>query len=98
MNPEQHRRRAPQAALLAAALISGTSAAVFSFFFLSFYWPYRDLFNEEGRYFDAHNAVVYREQSGLLIVPTLAFLAFALLFAVTWWVRRRSVRSITGGP
>ena len=98
MNPEQHRRRVPQASLLAAALFSGTSAAVFGFFFFSFYWPYRDLFNEEGRYFDAHTVVVYHEQSGLLVVPTLAFLAFALLFAVVWWVRRRPVGGIGGGP
>lgn len=98
MNPEQHRRHVPQALLLAAALISGTLAAVFSYLFLSLYWPYRDLFNEEGRYFDGQNVVVTHEQSGFLVVPALAFLAFALLFAVTWWVRRRSAWSIAGGP
>lgn len=98
MSLKQHHRRVPQASLLAAALASGVSAATFGFFFLSFYWPYRDLFNEEGRYFDAHNAVVHHEQSGLLLVPTFAFLALALCFAVAWWVRRRSVRSFTGGP
>lgn len=92
MNPGQHRRCVPHASLLAAALVSGASAAVFGLLFFLFYWPYRDLFNEEGRYFDAHDFAVYHAQSGLLIVPALAFLAFALFFAVLWCVRRHSAQ------
>ncbi|CAD1786732.1 hypothetical protein CPBF426_30280 [Xanthomonas arboricola pv. juglandis] len=98
MSPKQRHRRIPQALLLAIALISGTLATLFGFFYFSFYWPYRCLFNEEGRYFDGRNLVVYHEQNGLLIVPALAFLASALFFAVVWWVRRRPVGSITDGP
>lgn len=98
MNPVQHRRRVPQTLLLAACLVSGTSAAVFGFLFLSFYWPYRDLFNDQGRYLDARTMMVYHEQSALLIFPALAFLALALLAAVVWWVRRRPEGSVAGRP
>lgn len=98
MNPGQICRRVPQTSLLAAALISGTSAAVFGLLYFSFYWPYRDLFNEEGRYFEAHAAVVHHEQSGLLMFPALAFLALALFLAVVWWVRRRPAGTSPGGP
>lgn len=84
--------------LLGAALVSGAAAVSFGSFFLLFYWPYRGLFNDEGRYVDVRNAVVYHEQSGLLIVPTLAFLALALVFGAVWLVRRRVVDVAPRGP
>jgi len=79
---------------VAAALVSGASAAVFGFLFRWLYWPYRDLFNEGGRYVDAQTAVVYHAQSGLLMIPALACSAFALFLAFLWWARRRPAECI----
>ncbi len=83
--------------LLAAAIVSGALACTFGLFYCFFYWLYRGLFNEEGRYFDAQSLVVYHEQNRLLLVPTLALLALALLFGVVWWVRRHIVDKIAAG-
>lgn len=94
----RRRRRIPRFLPLAAALLSGALAGLFGFLYFSLYWPYRGLFNEEGRYFDEQGLVVHHEQAGLLIVPALGFLASALLFAAVWWVRRRSTGSLAGGP
>ena len=97
MDSAQKPRHISQILLLAAA-VSGAAALFFGFFYCSLYWPYRGLFNEEGRYFDEQNLVVYHEQNGLFIVPTLVCLALALLFGVVWWVRRRPVGGAAGGP
>ncbi|WP_290886390.1 hypothetical protein [Arenimonas sp.] len=98
MKPTQRRRRIPQALLLAAALASGASAAVFGYLYFSLYWPYRGLFNEQGRYFDAQRLVVHHDQASLLAVPLLAFLVISILFGVVWWVRRRPVGSAAAEP
>lgn len=97
LSPRQRCHRLPQALLLAATLASGTLAAIFGFFYLFLYWPYRDLFNDEGRYFDQQGLVVYHEQASLLMIPALAFLVLALLFAVVLWVRRAGAGSGNSG-
>jgi len=85
--------------LLAAASLSAAASLFFGFFYFAFYWQFRGRFNEEGRYFDDTDSVVYHEQTGLLIVPTLACLALAILFAAVWWVRRRpALGSAVRGP
>ena len=95
----KRKPRVSQLLLLAAAFLSAAASLFFGFFYFGFYWPFRSQFNEEGRYFDEANLVVYHEQTGLLIVPTLACLALAILFAAIWWVRRRAARSsAAGGP
>lgn len=95
---EQRCRRIPQALLLAATLISGASAALFGFLYFSLYWPYRGLFNEEGRYFDGDTLVVHHEQTGLFVVPALAFLVLAFVFAALSWIRRRSDEIVANEP
>lgn len=95
---EQRCRRIPQALLLAATLISGASAALFGFLYFSLYWPYRGLFNEEGRYFNGDTLVVHHEQTGLFIVPALAFLVLAFVFAALSWIRRGSDEIVANEP
>lgn len=56
--------------------------------YFDLYWPYRNLFNEQGRYFDESDLVVHHQQSNLLIVPALFFLLLALFFAMLSWSRR----------
>lgn len=97
MNPAPRRRRIPQALLVAAALGSGASAVVFGYLYFSLYWPYRGLFDEQGRYFDAKRLVVHHDQASLLAVPLLAFLVISILFGVVWWVRRRPGGERGGG-
>jgi len=84
------REQPEQALLLCAAILFSGATVFFGFFYFSLYWPYRTLFNEEGRYFDENTLIVYHEQNGLLIIPALACLALALLFGVSWWIRRRA--------
>jgi hypothetical protein len=97
LNPKRNPSVA-QFLLLAAAFLSASASLIFGFLYFALYWPYRNQFNEEGRYFDEADLAVYHEQTGLLIVPTLAFLILAILFASIWWVRRSATRgSATGG-
>lgn len=82
------RLRLSQWLLLGSALACGAASLCFGFLYVSLYWRYRELFNAEGRYFDAHSATVYHQQDGVLIVPALAFLLLALLLGFAWWLRR----------
>jgi len=72
-----------------AAILSAAGSLVFWLLFFTLYWPYRNLFNEEGRYFDEDSAVVYHEHNGLTVVPALALLILAVFFTFRWWARRR---------
>lgn len=80
-------------------LVLGTSflcaivSLLFGFLYYSLYFQYRDRFNEEGRYFDAAEEVVYHDQSSILLVPALTFFLLSLLLFV-WWRRIRG-RSTT---
>ncbi|GAA6130216.1 hypothetical protein [Halopseudomonas sabulinigri] len=78
-----------QLLLQIAAVLSATGSLFFWLFFFTLYWPYRYLFNEEGRYFDEDSVVVYHEHNGLTVVPALALLLMAILFTFRWWARRR---------
>jgi hypothetical protein len=57
------------------------------------YWQYRELFNEQGRYFDG--TVVHHDQSFLLIVPTIAFVVAALVLGRYWCIHRQSKSKLT---
>jgi NADH:ubiquinone oxidoreductase subunit 5 (subunit L)/multisubunit Na+/H+ antiporter MnhA subunit len=85
-----------QLLLLTATILCAAGSLFFWFLYFTLYWPYRNLFNEEGRYFDEDSVVVYHEQNGLMIVPALALLLLAVLFGSRWWARRRAVHA--GGP
>ena len=98
MEPASKLFRFTQQILLLAAFLSSATTIFFGFLYFTLYWPYRDLFNEEGRYFDEQNAVVYHEQNGLLIVPTLAFLLLSLLCCIAFLVRHRAASSTASGP
>ncbi len=90
--------RITQFVLLLSALASSAATLFFGFLYFSLYWPYRNLFDAEGRYFDARHLVVYHEQNGLLIVPTLVFLSLALWSGIAWRVRHRSRSTAASGP
>jgi hypothetical protein len=98
LEPASKLFRLTQLILLLAAFLSGAATIFLGFFYFSLYWPYRDLFNEEGRYFDQQNVVVYHEQNGLLIVPALAFLLLSLLFCIAFLVRHRAASGAARGP
>lgn len=90
--------RIQEALLLCATFLSGAAAYFFGFLFLKLYWPYRNLFNEEGRYFDEKSPVVYHQQSGFFIVPTFVFLFLVLIFGFIWRARRRQTEGVKGRP
>lgn len=75
--------RVMHATLLVASVLSGLAAAGSAFLFYTLYWQWRGLFNEQGRYYHAPEAVVYQDDAALFIVPTLAFalLSLGLLWA-----------------
>lgn len=75
--------------LLAAAVLCATASAFFGSLYYSLYWKYRDLFNENGRYFDENDGVVYQDETAVLIVPAIALLLLAWWLGVRWWRRRR---------
>jgi cell division protein FtsX len=64
-----------------AALACAAGSAVCWILFFIVYWPYRALFNEQGRYVDEAMAVVYHEQSGVLAIPALILGLLAAFFA-----------------
>jgi cell division protein FtsX len=72
-----------------AALACATASAVCWILFFIVYWPYRALFNEQGRYVDEALAVVYHEQSGALAIPALILGLLAAFFAFMGRRRRR---------
>ena len=74
-----------RAILFLVGLIAATGSALSSFFYITTYWPYRDLFDENGRYFDAAFGVVHHDASfiwgwGAVISALIAAAAFASAF------------------
>lgn len=87
-----HSSRQPrlaQSLILAATLMCLAVSMACWFVYFTVYWPYRELFDETGRYFDVQNSVVYQEQSGLLIWPAFALSILTILLGVAW----RALRS-----
>jgi len=66
-------------------IVSAAIALLCGLMFSFLYWPYRRLFDEEGRYFDANTAVVYHSESGVLIVPTVLFGILAVFLVFIGW-------------
>lgn len=79
--------------LLAAALVFSLLSIGCWSFYLSLYWPYRELFSEEGRFFDEATLVVYHQQSGVLVLPAVVFLLLAVIAGVLWLRCRRRNRA-----
>ena len=71
------------------AILSAAGSLFFWYLYFTLYWPYRGLFNGQGRYFDQDSAVLHHEQSGVLVVPALALLALAVLCTFSWRARHR---------
>ena len=77
-----------------AMLASAAGSLFFWFFYFTLYWPYRGLFNADGRYFDETDLVVHHEQTGLFIVPAAAFLLLtAILGCILWRTRSASANA-----
>lgn len=71
----------PRWLLLAASLLSAACAVLFALLYYSLYWRYRDLFNEQGRYFDAAEMVVHDDSAFVFIVPVGVLACLALVLA-----------------
>ncbi|KAA8998124.1 DUF3379 domain-containing protein [Affinibrenneria salicis] len=89
MSQEQARRRFAEILLAMAAVFSALLSILFGFLYFELYWRWRDLFYENGRYFDEQNAVVYQDDSAILIVPTLCCVLLTLVLTIALRVRRR---------
>ena len=97
MNPTRNSGIA-QSLLLGAASLCTAASAFFGFLYYALYWKYRNLFNEQGRYFDEAAMVVHHDDDAFFIVPTIVALLLAVLLAL-WWIRRRTgVARVAGGP
>ncbi|MCY7313940.1 MAG: hypothetical protein LH491_10010, partial [Pseudoxanthomonas sp.] len=88
--------RNSQRLLLLAAGLCAAAAMALGFHYLVYYWPYRDRFDAQGRYFDEATLVVYQQQSGMLLLPMLACLLLAVVLAVFWWRRHKRLVAGTG--
>ena len=77
----------------AACLLFLAGALIFGGMFYALYWRYRQLFDDNGRYFDAADGVVYEDSSVVLIAPALLFLILAWLCALAWRKRRARLRA-----
>jgi len=82
---------------LVAALSCGAASFAAWFLYFALYWPYREKFDEAGRYFDETTLVVYHEQSSMLLFPAVVFFVFSLCFAAFWLVGRK-LRSPKSSP
>jgi NADH:ubiquinone oxidoreductase subunit 5 (subunit L)/multisubunit Na+/H+ antiporter MnhA subunit len=75
--------------LIGAAIVSAAASVCFLVLFERFYWRYRSLFDEQGRYFDEATSVVYHEQAYVLAIPAAALLLLTIFFGILWWIHRR---------
>lgn len=66
---------------LAGAAASGLLSLACWALYFTLYWPWRDLFDAEGRHFDERSAVVYSAQSATWGLPAAVFLLAALAMA-----------------
>jgi hypothetical protein len=71
--------------LYVASAVSAVGAIFFSAFYYLSYWRWRGLFNEEGRYFHEPDAVVYHQQSAMLLLPAV----LAAVVAIVLWITAR---------
>ncbi|WP_409306984.1 hypothetical protein [Pectobacterium sp. B1J-3] len=85
----REKLRFSQILLGIAAIFSALMAGLFGWLYLALYWPYRDKFNELGRYFDEEATVVYHEDASAFLCPTLFFTLLTLLIVALWMKRRR---------
>lgn len=51
----------------------------FGYLFYTLYWQWRHLFDANGRYFHAEDAVVYHQDAVFWLIPTLLFALLAVL-------------------
>lgn len=86
--PSLERTRTGMALLLAAAVLSLIASLGCWFLHFTLYWPYRALFDEDGRFIDGTTMVVHHQQSGTLLLPAVALFLLAALAGAAWWGRR----------
>ena len=91
------KKRGMESTLTALYIASGLSmlaTALSGLLFYVYYWQWRGLFNEEGRYVYEPEALVFHDESVFLIVP---FVVFALFAGVCLFYARLSRRKARGG-
>ncbi|MGI8465393.1 hypothetical protein [Pectobacterium punjabense] len=83
--------RFSQILLAIAAIFSAMMASLFGALYFMLYWPYRNKFNELGRYFDEEDNVVYHESASTFLCPTVFFIILTLLAVALGIKRYRNV-------
>jgi len=84
-----HPHRTSPIWLLASAALCLLAAVGCGYFYAVLYWPYRALFDPDGRYLDEATMVVYHQQTGVLLVFAVVFFALAMLAGAAWFSSRR---------
>jgi hypothetical protein len=79
--------------LYLASGVSVLATAIFGYLFYFYYWQWRGQYNEQGRYFHEPDEVVFQNEAGFLIGPTIAF---AILVVVLLLGARASRRKAHG--
>ena len=74
--------------LLVTSMLCTLAGLFFVVLYYHLYWRYRDVFNEQGRYFDPVEMVVYDDSGFVLIVPAIALLGLAFISGRRWWKTR----------
>jgi hypothetical protein len=87
------RHRLAQALLGAAAAASGVAALFCGALYFTLYWPYRALFDAQGRYFDEAESVVYHDDAAVFGATAIGFVLLAVALAHRWRARRRRAGS-----
>ena len=65
--------------------------AFFLWLFYELYWKYRNQFNEEDRYFDPENMVVYHAENKFILIPAVfCIVIFIIIHYIIGAIRRRA--------
>lgn len=88
--PTTTRRHRLAQVLLGAAAAACSAAAFFcGALYFALYWPYRALFDAQGRYFDESESVVYHDDAAVFGAIATGFLLLAVALGASWRARRR---------
>ena len=63
---------------LIIAILSLLASLFFAYLFYEMYWQWRNLFDENGRYFDAAESVVYASEAKFYALPCVFFFCTTL--------------------
>ena len=83
----KNKHRITQCVLIVAALSCGVMSWFWGVLYYSLYWKYRNLFYDNGRYYEEMENTVYTDDYAIYLIPTLFFLFLTIFLGAWWWKR-----------